>query len=115
MFAKKHRLARTMDVRLTLARGRAFFYPLMAIRFKQGVNPLTTPRFTVVVSTKVSKKSVERNRLKRIIREAIKGFISKVIVGDYVIIVRPQANLKTSFEIRQAVIQSFVMAGLLKL
>ena len=64
MFAKKHRLAKTTDVKKAFAQGRAFFNPFFTIKFLTHTIR-AEPRFTVVVSTKVSKRAVPRNRIKK--------------------------------------------------
>ena len=87
MFAKKYRLAKAKDVKAALMRGRTFFNPLFNIKFRQGA----VSRFTVVVSTKVSKKAVARNRLKRVIRELLRKNMAQLLPGDYAIIVKPKA------------------------
>jgi ribonuclease P protein component len=86
MLNKKHRLAKTTDVQKALSRGRAFFNPYFNLKF------LSFPekkRFTVVVSTKVSKKAVVRNRIKRIIREFIRLRLENFASGDYAVMVKP--------------------------
>lgn len=88
MFHKKNRLAKTKDVKKTFARGRSFFNSFFAIKYSK------TPggkRFTVVVSTKVSKKAVDRNRLKRIIREFIRIRLTGFAEGNYAIVIKPSA------------------------
>lgn len=88
MLSKKHRLGKTSDVQKVFARGRAFFSPLLTIKF------LPHPsghRFTVVVSTKVSKKAVERNRLKRHLREFVRLNLEKFKPGDYAVVLKPKA------------------------
>ena len=87
MLKKQHRLAKTKDVQKTFARGRGFFNPLFSVKFFRKTTPGI--RFTVVVSTKVSKKAVDRNRLKRITREFIRLNISNFTQGDYVISLKP--------------------------
>ena len=52
----------------------------------EGKRPLT-----VVVSTKVSKRATERNRIKRQIKEIMRSRIKKDI-HDYTIIIRPAAR-----------------------
>ncbi len=90
MLKRKHRLAKTKDVKQTFARGRGFFYPYFTLKYaKSGI---LLPRFTVVVSTKVSKKAVERNRIKRVIREYIRTHLSGFVSGNYAIIVKPIAS-----------------------
>ncbi len=89
MFSKQHRLGKTTDVQKVFAQGRAFFNPLFTIKFL--TRPSQLPRFTVVVSTKVSKSAVKRNRLKRLTREFIRMRMGKFRLGDYVVILKPAA------------------------
>ncbi len=92
MLSKPHRLAKTRDVKMAFARGRGFFNPLYTVKFLR--NPLSQSRFTVVVSTKVSKKAVVRNRIKRVLREFIRLNLKSFVQGDYAIIVKPVATKK---------------------
>ena len=94
MFAKKNRLAKTRDVKTALSRGRAFFSPLFTIKYLRAQEP--TRRFTIVVSTKVSKKAVVRNRLKRLIREFVRKNLSYFSPGDYAIVVKIAASKANS-------------------
>lgn len=111
MLHKKHRLAKTKDIQQTFARGRSFFYPLFSIKF--AAKP-SSPRFTVVVSTKVSKKAVVRNRIKRVLRETIRLALSSFVSGDYVIMVRPQAAKATAAELREQLKDALAKAKLVK-
>lgn len=86
MLKKVNRLAKSKDIQKAFARGRTFFNPLFTLKFIPGVKE---KRFTVVVSTKVYKKAVDRNRLKRIIREHIRKNLDGFKPGNYVIITKP--------------------------
>lgn len=88
MLEKKHRLAKDRDVRVTLARGRSFFSPFFTLKFFTGPS---SPRFAFVVSTKVSKKAVTRNRIKRVLREVVKLSLKSFKSGDYVVMVKPSS------------------------
>ncbi len=87
MFKKKHRLSKTKDVKRAVVKGRNFFSPVLTVKcyFSE------KKRFTVVVSTKVSKKAVVRNRIKRIIREFLRKNMGKIKTGDYAILIKPKA------------------------
>lgn len=98
MLSKKHRLSKTAEVKKTAVKGRGFFNPYFVI--KSLANKGDFPRFTVVVSTKVSKKAVDRNRVKRIIREAIKPHLSELPSNDYVLTVKSGILRIDSSEIR---------------
>ena len=111
MFSKEHRLAKTKDISLVYTRGRSFFSPFFVVKFmrqSKGVN-----RFTVVVSTKVSKKAVVRNRLKRVVREYIRLHITKLAPGDYMFSVRVAAANKPAGELRHALEEVLVKTRLL--
>lgn len=99
MLKKQHRLAKTTTVEQTMRRGRSFFNPHFVIKFRASHN---APRFTVIVSTKVSKKAVDRNRLKRLLREVIRLQLSKFRGGDYVIIVKPIVVKLSSTELKES-------------
>jgi len=88
MLSKPHRLSKTRDVENVFARGRYFSSPLFRLKFLKSSNK---PRFTVVVSTKVSKKAVKRNRLKRLVREFVRLRLENFSGGDYVLMVQPKA------------------------
>lgn len=87
MFKRKHRLAKFKDVKRTFAQGRSFFNPFYRVKFLHSQDNL---RLTVVVSSKVSKKAVERNSLKRKIREFLKQQQIEMRSGDYVIELKPK-------------------------
>ncbi len=73
MVARQFRLREDSDVRRVRSRGRACAHgPLVARILPNTLEPLQN-RYTVIAGKK-SGKSVQRNRLKRITREAIRGF-----------------------------------------
>ena len=47
-----------------------------------------SPRFAIVVSTKVDKRATQRNRIRRIISESLARLLSVARQGDYVVVVR---------------------------
>jgi ribonuclease P protein component len=110
MFSKKHRLAKTTDIKKAFARGRGFFYPLFTIKFIKSLPP---SRFTVIVSTKVSKKAVVRNRIKRVLRESLRINLMSFVEGDYAIIVKPAANKVSSQILREKFLEGLRASKLL--
>jgi ribonuclease P protein component len=112
MFSKKHRLAKTKDVKTAFARGRGFFNPFCTVKFFS--KPNQSPRFTVIISTKVFKKAAARNRLKRVIREFIRLRMGKFSGGDYAVIVKTQAAKAEEQVILQSLKQLFLSARLIK-
>jgi len=63
------------DIRQVLKDGNSFKTKYLIVVWRE--NNLGYPRFAFIVSRKFSKKAVERNRVKRVIREALR------LYGDY--------------------------------
>jgi ribonuclease P protein component len=111
MLEKKFRLRKSSEIQKTFARGRNFFNPFFNLKF---VGTKTVPRLTVVVSTKVAKRAVVRNKIKRVVRENIRLNLSKLQSGDYAIVARPAAAKITKAEIKVNIIKLLTLARLLK-
>ncbi|MBI3232215.1 MAG: ribonuclease P protein component [Candidatus Doudnabacteria bacterium] len=91
MLPKAGRLAKDQEIKQVFVQGRGFFNPFLAIKYFYKAS--ASPRFAFVISTKVSKKAVVRNRLKRVLRELIRREQYKLVPGDYVLILKPKAAL----------------------
>ena len=98
MLKKTFRLSNSKDIHATSMRGRSFFSPYFIVKF--AASSIPSPRFTVIASTKVSKKAVERNRIKRVVREAIRAELASYRPGDYVIIAKVRAAKASPADIR---------------
>lgn len=95
MLKKDNRLAHTKDIRLVYSHGRSFFNQNLIIKF---IPKLGKVRCTVVVSTKVAKQAVIRNRLKRQAREVLRKQLPYLPHGNYVVTIKPPAkNLENAF------------------
>jgi len=90
MLSKKFRLVKDKDFKKIFKIGK--FLRTKIFNIKVLANELDINRYGIIISAKISKKAVERNRLKRQFREVIKDFDNKLITGhDFVIIVSPLA------------------------
>ena len=90
MMAKQSRLVKEKDFQKIFKRGKSSYCQIFSIKIL--ANELKANRYGIVISTKVSKKAVERNKLKRQFREALKWFDKKLINGfDLVVVVFPAA------------------------
>lgn len=99
MLKKENRIRKKKDFDRAFKAGRSFFGKIIGL--KVVVNDLEYSRFGIIISAKVSKKAVERNRIRRIIREEIKKVIQKINLGkDFVFIVNPEASQFSPKEIR---------------
>lgn len=88
MLALQHRLTKKKDFEKIFKQGRAYYTKLLGIKIL--FNQTELSRFAVVVSAKVSKSSVKRNRLKRQIRQALRELSWEIISGfDLIIMALP--------------------------
>ncbi len=62
---------------------------------------------------KVSKKAVDRNRVKRIIREGIRKYIEQIKPGNYAVLVKAAAVKISGKELREQVEKSLKIAKII--
>lgn len=112
MLSQAHRLKKEKDFIAVLkdrrrAEGRGIF--LKSIK-----NGLEDSRFGIIISKKISKKAVERNRIHRQISEDIWNLLEEIKTGRDVVIITTAEITKMSFEeIRESLKEVFLKAGLL--
>lgn len=88
--AKQSRLVKEKDFKRIFKRGRSSYTKIFGIKIL--ANELEFNRYGIVISAKVSKKAVERNRLKRQFRAALKEYDKKLAPGfDLAVIISPAA------------------------
>ena len=88
MLPAANRLSKEKDFKKTFQKGKSFFTKILGVKILK--NNLEASRFGIVVSTKISKKAVQRNKIKRQIREVLRLNLDKVKPGfDVVIITLP--------------------------
>jgi ribonuclease P protein component len=111
MLSQKHRLSKSADVKKSTARGRSFFNPFFVIKSLPNHQQV---QLTVIASTKVSKKAVDRNRVKRIVRSELQKLLPIIKPGDYAILMKSSSVKATSVELREAINHSFKVGKILK-
>lgn len=95
MLPRKFRLHYKKDIQKLFVKGKIVFGLMINIKYNS--NQLDVSRFTIVVGTKVSKKAVVRNRIKRQIRAIVYRNLSKFNPGfDLMFMVKKEAVGKTS-------------------
>lgn len=110
MLPKPNRLRNKKDFDKVFKEGRGFKEGLLYLKFRN--NNLEISRFGFIVSQKVSKKAVVRNKLKRRIREIIKG--TKIKKGlDVVLITTSGLENKDFPELAETVNKVLTKAGII--
>lgn len=100
MLPKKNRLKKKKDFEQIFKQGRGFKVDSLYLKIKE--NNLDSSRFGFIVSKKVSKKAVLRNKIKRKLREIIRLRLKKkdVKIGvDAAIVVMPGFDLRDFAEV----------------
>ncbi|HZF99145.1 MAG TPA: ribonuclease P protein component [Pseudoxanthomonas sp.] len=84
--------------------------PLLTMHWHAHASPA---RLGLAVSRKVDKRAVERNRLKRALREEFRQLRPRLPGGDYVVVARPPAARQPSQALREAFARALIRAGAL--
>ncbi len=113
MLDKKNRLAAEKDYTRLFAKGRSFHGRGIGMRVT--MNTYGKPRVGFVVSTKVSKRAVVRNLLKRRMREVVRPYLAKFRPQDVDVafMARPESAKFEFAEVRTTVVQLLIKSGLI--
>ncbi len=107
MLPKQNRLQSDWSVKKALRRGRRLgtrYFKVSALKRRRGQHN----RFAFIVSLKVSKKAVDRNRLKRRAREAIRKILPETKPAyDFAVNMFPPALKLTQKELEKEFIKAF--------
>jgi ribonuclease P protein component len=113
MLAKKHRISKKKEVETVFKGGRSSFDGVLGVKLLPAVQPYS--RFVIVVSTKVSKKAVERNEVKRRLSEACRLLVPDFKKdSDCFVLALPGSVQKTYRELEQSLRGHFKKLGVLK-
>lgn len=113
MLSKKNRLTKNKDFDQVFIKGKASYTGFIGLKCEK--NGLEISRFGILVSTKVSKKAVVRNKIKRRIRQALFLNMDRLKNGyDCAVICRPAIAEKDQKEIRANLEYLFIKLKLLK-
>ena len=104
MFARANRLTKTKDIEKVFKHGRSHYENILGI--KAVSNGLNYNRFTVIVSLKVSKKAILRNRLKRQIRSLLQIEEKQLKSGyDLAVVCLPESLNQEIKQLQQTLIK----------
>jgi len=113
MLARENRLRKTREFRKVAARSKGIRQNGLLLRV--GLAQGDVLRVGIVVSKKVAKLATRRNRIRRVLREAVKRELASVKVrADIVFIVLPEFEFQDSRKVERTVHQLFQKASLLQ-
>lgn len=114
MLEKQYRLTKRSDIDIVFKKGRVYNHPLFYIKLL--FNNLDYSRFAFIVGVKLFKRAVKRNRVKRLMREAIRLNIDKVKDGFDIIVgaKSPDIYMINCKEVEKELMGLFNKNGILK-
>ena len=113
MLKKELRIRKQKDFENIYSKGVYYSEGFLAVKFIE--NKKLFSRFGFIVSKKISKKAVERNRIKRILRESIRLSKNQIKEGyDIIFITRNGIESRAYREISNTVEKLLMKSGLLK-
>ncbi len=111
MLTKENKLSREKDFKEIFRKGKTFKQDCLVVRFI--FNNKENSRFGFVVSLKISKKAIERNKIKRRLKYIIKKNLLNIKKGfDIVIITLPGIEKKSYTELKETTREILKRAGL---
>ena len=103
MFPKKQRLSKKKEIQAVFEGKISAYNNLFGLKAVE--SPLEYNRYTVIISTKVSKLAVERNRIKRLVKKTLREYDSQIKKPvDCVIITLKTVNNTKAIEIEKAIL-----------
>jgi ribonuclease P protein component len=113
MLPKVNRLTKKKDFDAVWQKGRSSFDKTIGVKIL--ANGLAINRFGIMVGLKVSKKAVERNKIKRRIREIIRSETANFKIGfDIAITAMPAARGLEFVELQRSLVFNFNRLGILR-
>ena len=103
MLKKENRIRLDKEFDRVFKAGQSFYRKEIGLKLAN--NSLEISRFGILINTKVSKKAIVRNKIKRQLRAIIEKRLNNISIGnDLVIIVFPQILVKNFKEIEEILI-----------
>lgn len=111
MLAKKNRLKKKKEFERVFKKGKTFREEFLIL--KLWPNNLENSRFGFIVSQRISKKAVVRNKIKRKMAEVVREKIKSLKKGvDGILIALPGIENQDFFEIKRVISNFFKKANL---
>lgn len=111
MLPKDNKIRKKKEIESVFQEGRASFGGACGVKVKK--NPASLTRFVTVVSLKVAKKAVARNRLKRQLQEILRQELPRLQPGwDVFVLALPAARGSEYRELQQSLTRHLRRLGL---
>lgn len=112
MLSKNHRLKKTKEIERVFEKGH--WYQQDFISLKLFKNQLGVSRFAIIVSTKIDKRAVVRNKIRRWLSEMIRKKLPAITAGyDILLIPKKEISHKNYQEAEKALDNIFKKSSLL--
>ncbi len=112
MLSRKNRLPLRTELHRIQKEGKIYHSPFFGLLIAE--NQLDVARFGLIVSKKIHKKAVKRNRVKRLLRESVRLLLPKLKPGFDVVFLTKRKVLGEDFQaVSSAVKKAFEKAGIL--
>jgi ribonuclease P protein component len=102
-FPSSFRLKNSAQIQKILACAKKYRYPNLSVFIASNI--LKYPRLAIIISRKNVAKAVERNRIKRLIRESFRLNQDKITSNDIIVFGYRGINALTNFELQQCLIK----------
>lgn len=113
MLKKENRLRKTKEIEGVFKEGKSFYDQIFTLKILK--NNLEVNRLCVVISAKVSKKSVDRNKLKRRVRAIFYSKKEELKKGfDFLILTKKDINNQDFLMIKKSINDLFFKAKVIK-
>jgi ribonuclease P protein component len=113
MLKKPHRLRNDKDINDVLKGKKGVFDAVCGVKYSK--NKLDVSRITVIVGTKVSKKAVDRNWVKRQYREISKKLLPRIQAGYDIALLAGKGALDLDYAAKEERLEGTLRkSGLLK-
>lgn len=109
MLTKHQRIAKKKDFDYIFKNGKSRYSSVSGVKFV--FNGLTFNRFGLIISNKVSKSAVDRNRIRRRLYTQLTSLLPSLKIGyDVIVIIQPGAKNFTSEEFNKNLVDLFKSA-----
>ena len=98
-FSKNQRLLTKAEFQSVFDQAKKINQRYLLLLFKKNTQP--SSRLGIIVSKRVAKKAVTRNRIKRTIRESFRQWQQKITGFDIIIIARQQCDVQDNKKLRE--------------